>query len=408
MKKEVVITGAGIIAPKAYNKNDFWSNLKNGINCIETITKCDTSFLETKIGGQVFTNDIEIKINKRFLNKCDLFSIYSLLAIEEAIDDAKLSFKDIDKDEIGLYIGNNSGGWNACSNALHSLHSLREDVSPFLASNWFPAAPQGHSSIYFKIHGYSKTIAADMASSTIAIGNAAKLIQEGKMDLMIAGGVENLINSWGLHFYESSKTLSKRTDPAMAYLPFDYHRSGLVLAEGACFLILEEREHARNRGANIYAELKSFYTNNDGYHYFLGDPHGKEYSNLIKKILKGERPDYISLNGSAVKNEDESEINGICNAFDSNLDGISISCPKAFWGNAFGASGAMDTLVSLLSIQNSLIIKSGFVSAPDIKIKKQFVYNNNLEKNISSALVLNKGFGGINSALFLKKYKNEN
>jgi 3-oxoacyl-[acyl-carrier-protein] synthase II len=410
MKKDrkVVITGLGIIAPGANDKNEFWDNLVKGKNNVDIIKKTNVDCLRIKVGGEVSSDfDPERQFAKRFLKKCDDFSIYSLSAVKQALDDACLDIGKIDPFKIGIYIGNNYGGLKESQIGLTALYKEgREFVSPYLASNWFPAAPQGHVSIQFGIKGHSKTAVADMASSNIAIGNAYKLIVNGTVDYMIAGGTEAPLTTWGIIFYEKSGKFSfKSEDTWKIYQPFGKDRDGLVLAEGAAYLVLETMETAVERNAHIYGEIAGFGSTNDGVDYLGCDENGIQYARSIAMALDDQKiiPDYVSLNGTALEHEDNSEVNGLNVAFGKDLDDIACSCPKAFYGNTYGASGAMDAVIACLSMESSLVVKTGNVTDKSMNVNFNLVTKNNLEKELKSSLVMSKGLGGINSALLIKK-----
>ncbi|MCU0286440.1 MAG: beta-ketoacyl-[acyl-carrier-protein] synthase family protein [Acidobacteria bacterium] len=412
-ERRVVITGIGVVAPQAVNTAEFWTRLQNNTCSIEPIHKCDTRLLKVKYAGQI--NDVQIQAEQyfgsRYLKKCDDFSVYALLAVREALADAALDIQQIGPGRIGIYVGNNSGGWHAAEKGLKDLHDQGAAyISPFLASNWFPAAPQGHISIYYQMLGYSKTVSADMASSTVAIGKAYKLIKNGTCDFMVAGGTENLVNRWGLLFYQTNTILGlgEAKGPAQSYQPFGKDRSGLVLGEGAAFVILETLTSALERNASIYGEICGFGLTNDGYHYRSADPSGKQYARAVMMAMgKEKRPGYISLNGAAVQNEDYAEVNGLKRAFGTGLAEIPCSCPKAFYGHTYGAAGAMDLVTACLTMKNNIIIKTGFVEEIDPGIELPLVTKTNRECRVKSALIINKGLGGINSALYIKKNNRE-
>lgn len=408
MDRRVVITGLGAIAPRANNVNELWDNLLNGKNGISLISKCSLENLSVKVGGEIEEDlDTSSLENTRFLRKCDNFSKYAAIAASEAIDDSRMEINNVDKRKMGIFIGNNSGGWFNAEKGLKDLYSNGSGgISPYLASNWFPAAPQGVLSILFGIKGYSKTIAADMASSNVAIGQAFNCIKSGKIDFALAGGTESLINNWGLLFYNSSGILSQKADIEKAFLPYSSKRSGLVPADGAACLILETYESAIKRGATIYAEISNCAQTNDGYDYINSNCDGHEYSRCIEIVLhnKTRQPDYISLNGTGIKNEEDSEVNGLKKYFSSKINNSNISCPKAFYGNTFGAAAAMDVIIACLSMKNNIIIKMGNVEELDpVYEELDFVIGKNKTKEINSSLVLSKGLGGFNSAISLSR-----
>jgi 3-oxoacyl-(acyl-carrier-protein) synthase len=405
MKRRVVITGIGLVGPNAMNTNEFWSNLENGKSSIEKITKCDVSKLDVKYGGQIKYQFPENKFNSRFIHKCDDFSIYSLHTVAEALEDAKLNIKEVDNYRIGIYVGNSSGGWHGAELGLNDLHSKGvEAVNPYLASNWFPAAPQGHLSIYYGIKGYSKTVIGDMAGSNIAIGNAFNIIQNDKADFMIAGGSENLMVAWALIFYQTNKILSFiESDPDIVYQPFGKKRSGLILSEGAAYVILESLESARARNANIYCELVGYGLTNDGYDYLAGDPSGEQYARCIRLATKNNIPDLVFLNGAAHQREDDSEINGVNIAFKESLDKVKFACPKTFFGHSYGAASSMDVVTACLSMKYNKIIKTGNLTDLADNVNFNIITGKNINSTVNNALIMAKGLGGINSGLFLNK-----
>jgi 3-oxoacyl-(acyl-carrier-protein) synthase len=406
MEKRVVITGLGIVAPDAKDVGSFWQNLKKGHCAIRKISKCDTKALKVRSGGQIDYEFPEEEFNRRFIKKCDDFSIYSLFAVHEALKDAKLDVSSMDSGRIGVYVGNNSGGWRSAQDGLINLHSGGvEAISPYLASNWFPAAPQGHISIYYGIKGYSKTVVGDMASSNIAIGNAYKIVKNGKADVMVAGGTENLMVKWALVFYQTSGILSfSDANPEKVYQPFGRYKSGVTLAEGAAFVVLESLESAQERNAHIYAEVSGFGLTNDGCHYLAGDESGEQYGRAVTLAVNGETPDVVMLNGVAYDREDKAELNAVRKAFGSKANRIKFTCPKAFYGHSYGAAAAMDVVTACMSMKENMIIKSGNFGEMAPESGLDFVTSSNIDKAMNSSLVMSKGLGGINTALFLKKF----
>lgn len=405
MKRRVVISGVGLIGAKANNAKEFWRNIENGICCIEKIKKCDVSKLDIKYAGQVETHKLSNKFSSRFIHKCDDFSVYALHAAGEALEDARLDVGRIDRNRIGVYVGNSSGGWHAAEKGLGDLHSKGvEGVSPYLASNWFPAAPQGHLSIYYGLKGYSKTVSGDMAGSCIAIGNAYNVIQSGKADYMIAGGSENIIVTWALMFYGTNGILSFSEDlPEHIYQPFGKNRSGLILSEGAAFVLLESLESARARNAEIYCEVTGYGLTNDGYDYLSGDPGGEQYARSIQLAAKGRIPDVVFLNGAADTREDNAEVNGVNTAFGAELEKIKFTCPKAFYGHSYGSASAMDVITACYSMRHSKVIKTGNVTELADNVNFDMVTQRNQDCSVESALIMAKGLGGINSCLYLNR-----
>ncbi|MBD3241498.1 MAG: hypothetical protein GF331_12990 [Chitinivibrionales bacterium] len=402
----IVITGLGIVAPGANTVDQFWNNLTEGVNCISPISKCHVDSIPVKAAGQVDLSMKGLGIDRRLLKKCDDFSKYCLYSVGAALEDAGISTNQIEPHRIGIYVGNNYGGCGQSEEGIRTLYTEgSEFVSPYLATNWFPAAPQGHCSLHFTIKGFSKTVVADMASSTVAIANAAKVIRDGKAAYMIAGGAEAPISTWGLVFYEKSHVLSRETEVSEnTYLPFDKKRSGLVLAEGAAFVVLESYESASKRNAHIYAELTGYGITNDGVGAMDNDSSGKLHARAITSARSSSRlPDYVCLNGTAVEALDTAEARGVKTAFGGDAESVTCSAPKAFIGNSYGAAGAMDVITTIKSLQTGCIVRTGNTRDLADDIGLDVVLGENREKSIEEAMVVSHGIGGHNAALSLKK-----
>jgi len=220
---KIAITGLGIISPSGIDKRKFWSNVSHGRSAIEKITRFDASKYESHIAGHVHELDAYSNISSRLLKKIDLFSHMALVASEMALDDGGIDLEKENKDRIGIFMGNAIGGWLYAETELRDLYiEGREGVSPFMASAWFPAAPQGQVSIHYGIKGYSKTVVSDRASSLMAIGYAARNLNHNKNDFIIAGGMEAPVTPYALLCCNTSGVLSKQNDtPKTAYKPFD-------------------------------------------------------------------------------------------------------------------------------------------------------------------------------------------
>lgn len=401
MERRVVITGIGIVAPKSLGVNEFWCNLEQNKILYDEIPGNHIRNLGIKFGGQIDFQLPNEKFKNRFINKCDNFSIFALHAIQEAIEDSKLNLSSLDRERIGIYVGNSAGGWKSAEEGLYNLHkSGVKAISPYLASNWFPAAPQGHASINFGIKGHSKTVTADMASSSIAIRNAYNLIKNKRADFMLAGGTENILVPWGIMFYKNNGVINcTSTRKDLAYQPFSDERQGIVLADGSAFLVLEELSHAKARGAHIYSEIVGVGLTNDGQESTAAE----QYSRCILMSTQNKIPDVVFLNGMATKNEDDIEIEGINKSFKDNINKIKFTCPKAFYGHSYGAAAAMDVVLACCSMENNKILKSGLVSKPAKNVNFDLMYSNHSNHNINSCLIISRGLGGINSSIFLSK-----
>src|SRR3989344_3250485 len=238
--EKIAITGLGVVSPSGIDKRTFWANIKAGHSTVEKIERFDSSRYPSHIAGQVRELDAYSNVSSRLLKKIDLFSHMALVASELAIQDAKLDFTKENLKRAGIFMGNAIGGWLYAETELRDMYMEgREGVSPFMASAWFPAAPQGQVSIFYGIKGYSKTIVADRARSLMAIAYAAKNLIHGRNDFILAGGMEAPVTPYALLCCNTSGVLTKRNDtPKEAYRPFDKTRDGLAIAEGAGIVIL--------------------------------------------------------------------------------------------------------------------------------------------------------------------------
>lgn len=402
------ITGIGIASPSGIGKVQFWANVKNGRCAITKIERFDASLYPSRIAGQIHQLDAYSHISGRLVKKIDDFSHMALITAELALQDAKIDLSKENLDRVGIFLGNAIGGWLYAERELRDLYlEGREGVSPFMASAWFPAAPQGQISIYYGIKGVSKTIVADRASSLQAIGYAAKNLEKNRADFILAGGTEAPVTPYALLCCNTNGSLSKNNDsPTTAYRPFDKKRDGFVIAEGSGTLLLESKERAQRRGVPVLASIKGFSTNADGYDRIEPERSGKELARAIQMCMeeagykKGDI-DYICLDGAATKEGDESEYNALAAVFDGQVSKIPMSAPKSIFGNLLGASGVMDVAATIMGMQAGLI--PPMINCDDPEFGLDFVKDKAREGSIKRALVISRGRGGINSVLALEK-----
>jgi len=309
-------------------------------------------------------------------------------------------------------MGNAIGGWLYAETELRDLYiEGREGVSPFMASAWFPAAPQGQVSIHYGIKGYSKTIVSDRASSLMAIGYGAKNLVRDNNDFILAGGMEAPVTPYALLCCNTSGMLSKRNDiPKEAYSPYDKNRDGYAIAEGAGIVILEPQRRVTARNARVYANVIGYGTTTDGFDRIDPAPDGKQLANAIKIALDdaGLSPseiDYICLDGAATRIGDVTETKAIKQIFNSKAKSIPASAPKAIFGNMLGASGAADVITTILAMEHGIIPPTINYKDPDPECDLDYCPNKAQAKEIKNALIINRGRGGINCALVLEKPK---
>ena len=334
----------------------------------------------------------------------------ALVASELAMQDANIDIEKEDKKRTGIFMGNAIGGWLYAETELRDLYiEGREGVSPFMASAWFPAAPQGQVSIRYGIKGYSKTIVSDRASSLMAIGYGAKNLVRNNNDFILAGGMEAPITPYALLCCNTSGMLSKENnEPQKAYKPFDKNRDGYAIAEGAGIMTLEPHERVAKRKANVYANVIGFGTTTDGVDRIDPAEDGVELARAIRIALEDaelspEQIDYICLDGAGTKIGDATETRAIKQVFNSHAKKIPMSAPKSIFGNMLGATGALDVITTVLAMGNGMIPPTINYQTPDPDCDLDYCPNNAQEKEINNALIINRGRGGINAVLVLQK-----
>ena len=307
-------------------------------------------------------------------------------------------------------MGNAIGGWLYAETELRDMYlEGREGVSPFMASAWFPAAPQGQVSIHYGIKGYSKTVVADRASSLMAIAYGAKNLIHGKNDLILAGGMEAPVTPYALLCCNTSGMLTQKNhEPATAYKPFDKNRDGLAIAEGAGILVLEPQYRVKERKAHVYANIVGYGTTTDGVDRIDPAKDGKELANAMKIALKdadlsASQIDYICLDGAATQLSDVTETLAIKHVFNGYSKKIPCSAPKSVFGNMLGACGALDVITTVLAMEHSMVPPTINLTHPDPECDLDYCPNKAQVKEIKNALIINRGRGGINTALILQK-----
>lgn len=407
--EKIAITGIGVVSPSGIGKKQFWANIKNGRSFIKKITRFDASLYPSHIAGQIDDLEKYSHISERLLKKIDAFSHMALVASETALQDAGIDIKNEDPSLVGIFLGNAIGGWLYAETELRDLYlEGREGVSPYMASAWFPAAPQGQVSIYYGIKGFSKTVVSDRASSAMALGYARKVLEKNKLNMILAGGMEAPVTPYALLCCNTYGTLSKNNnDPAGAYRPFDKARCGFVIGEGAGIVVMESVSRAKKRGANILGVISGYGTSCDAVDRINCASDGIQLARAINMALADAKINpqdigYISLDGLAVDLWDDSEIKALKLVFGDNLKNIPLSCPKSMFGNLLGASGALDMIIALLTMEHGLV-------PPILNLEKPVLNNLNYvakeskEYKVNKSLIISRGRGGINSILVVAK-----
>lgn len=406
MKESVAITGLGVVAPCGMKKETFWANLKQARSFVDEITRFDAKLYPSRIAGQVHELDCYTHLSSRLIKKIDVFSHMALVASEQALNDAGIDHTQVDKTRVGVFMGNALGGWLFAETELRDMYlEGREGISPYMASAWFPAAPQGQVTIYYGFKGYSKTIVADKSSSALALWYGAKVVAEGKNDYVLAGGMEAPITPYALLSASSCGQLSQNNlNPQKAYRPYDLNRDGFVLGEGAGIVTLEKEVHARKRKASIYGYLRGVGVSSDGYHYARYGLNTETFEYAITESLrdagwKKEDVDYICLDGDATVIGDRNETQALKHVFGSKIAEISLSAPKSMYGNLLGAQTALDLISTLLSMQHQTVLPTINYEMSDPYCDLDYTSHTARPKKIEKALILARGRGGINVVL---------
>jgi len=409
--EKIAITGLGIISPSGIEKRVFWSNIKAGRSAVEKIERFDASLYPSRIAGHVKELEGYSNVSSRLLKKIDLFSHMALVASQLALEDAKINLAQENLKRVGIFMGNAIGGWLYAETELRDMYlEGREGVSPFMASAWFPAAPQGQVSIHYGIKGFSKTIVADRASSLMAIGYAARTIIRGKCDFILAGGMEAPVTPYALLCCNTSGMMTGNNDhPHSAYRPFDKNRDGLAIAEGAGVLTLEPQARvAQREGAHVYAHIIGYGTTTDAVNRIEPCRDAIQLGRAIQIALDdaGLQPkdiDYICADGAASQIGDATETKAIKNVFGLYAKTVTVSAPKSIYGNMLGASGVLDVITTVLAMEHNIVPPTINYETPDPECDLNYCVNKAQEKNIKNAMIINRGRGGINCVLILQK-----
>lgn len=412
MKKRVVITGLGCVTPIGIGKENFWSNIKNGVCGIDKITRFDSSTFQTQIAGEVKDFNPEDYINKKELKRMDRFTHFAIASAKMAVEDAKLDIDTIDKEKMGVIIGSGIGGVETIEEQHKALLDKgNKRVSPFFVPMMIGNMAAGQVSIMLGAKGPNTNVSTACASGSHSIGDAFKIIQRGDATIMVAGGSEAGVTPLSFAGFCNMKAMSTRNDdPKTASRPFDKDRDGFVMGEGAGILILEELEHAINRGANIYAEVVGYGATADAYHMTTPAENGEGAARSIKMAIEdGNIPlnevDYINAHGTSTPYNDRLETMAIKSVFKDHAYDLCVSSTKSMTGHLLGAAGAVEAVVCAMSIVEDYVPPTINVQNIDEELDLDYVLNNGKERTVRYALSNSLGFGGHNATLAFKKYQ---
>lgn len=411
--KRVVVTGLGTLTPVGNNVSQFWDSLLRGVSGAGRITHFDASSLKCQIAAEVKGYDAGNHFDRKEVRVLDLFTQYGLVVVDEAIKDAGLDVEKVDHDRVGVVYGTGMGG---CKTFQDELFSYVEGhytprFSPFFITKTIGDICAGQISIKYGFRGPNYCTTAACASSAVSIADALMLIQLGKADIMVTGGSEAAIIPSGIGGFSSMRALSLRNDdPATASRPFDKDRDGFVLGEGAGALILEELEHAKARGAKIYAELTGSGLSADAYHIAASHPEGAGAMLAMRQAvaesgMQLQDVDHINTHGTSTPIGDISEPRAVVSLFGEHAEHITLNSTKSMTGHLLGAAGAVEAIATVLSVKNNVVPPTinHFTDDPDIA-PLDFSFNKPTKRRVDFALSNAFGFGGHNVCLAFRKY----
>ena len=407
----VVITGIGIISPLGLDTASMWEALINGKSGADNITLFDASNHATKFAAEVKGFDPNNYIDRKDARRMDRFTQFAVAASKEAIQHSKLKIDESNRDNIGVLVGSGIGGLITLSEQLKNLLEKGPDkVSPFLVPMMIPDMASAQISITSGARGVNFCTTSACASGSDAIGNAYEIIKRGDALAMIAGGSETAIIPIGVAGFNSARALSTRNDnPKQASRPFDAQRDGFVLGEGSAIIILESLDFAKQRRANIMAEITGYGASSDAYHITAPPEDGNGAIRAMKMALRkaGITPadiDYINAHGTSTPLNDKMETKAIKSVFGDYAYKIPVSSTKSMTGHLVGAAGAIEAAICVLTIQNGIIPPTINYTTPDPECDLDYVPNVARHTNVKTAMSNAFGFGGHNSVLVIRKY----
>ncbi|MBR3513159.1 MAG: beta-ketoacyl-ACP synthase II [Bacteroidaceae bacterium] len=417
--KRVVVTGLGAVTPVGNSAEETWQNLVKGVSGAAPITHFDSSAFKTQFACEVKNFKPEdFGIDRKESRKMDLYCQYALAAARQAVTDSALDIEAVNKDRVGVVYGVGIGGMHTFEEEAGAWARTGEQTgpkfSPFFIPKMIADIAAGHISIMYGFHGPNYVTTSACASSTHALADAFNLIRLGKADVMVSGGAEAAIFPCGVGGFTAMKALSTRNDsPATASRPFSASRDGFVMAEGAGCLILEELEHAKARGAKIYAEMVGEGMSADAHHITASHPEGLGAKLVMQNALedagmKPEEIDYINVHGTSTHVGDISEAKAIKDVFGEHAYELNISSTKSMTGHLLGAAGAVEALVSVLAVKNDIVPPTINHEEGDedeeIDYRLNFTFNKAQQRTVRAALSNTFGFGGHNACVIFKKY----
>lgn len=419
--RRIVVTGLGTVCPIGGNVSEFWQNAMAGVSGAARITRYDTEAIRNKVtfACEIKNFDISQYMDRKEARKLDRYGHYAMASAVQAVNDSGLDFTREDPYRMGVIMGYGMGGIESFEEGIDLIHDQKKDglelkVNPFFIPKIIGSIATGLISIRYGLKGPNYSTSSACASSTHAIIDAINMIRLGKADVILTGGAEAAVTDSGICGFSVMRALSTRNDsPETASRPMSASRDGFVLGEGGTTLVLEELEHAKARGAKIYAEVAGWGATADAFHMTAPEPEGRGAQRVMLDALAdaGMEPgdiDYINMHGTSTPLGDIAECKAIVSVFEGHLDTLSLSSTKSMTGHLLGGAGALEAMASVLAVYNDAIPPTinheEGDDDPQIDSRLDFTFNHARKRTVRAALSNTFGFGGHNSCIIVKKY----
>ncbi|QDU54659.1 beta-ketoacyl-ACP synthase II [Aeoliella mucimassa] len=406
MKRRVVVTGMGAVTSLSQKVDDLWQRVLAGESGIHELKAFDTTKHKVKFGGDIYDWNPTDYIERRDLKKIDRFAQFAIVCAVDAVNDSGLDFSKEDLFRCGAIVGTGIGGLTEIEEQMGRLILKGPDkVSAFTIPKLMANAASGHVSIRYGLRGLNYAVVTACASATNAMGEAFHAIRSGVVDVMISGGTEAACTPMGLAGFANMRALSERNDdPTAASRPFDVDRDGFVMAEGAGLIVLEEYEHAKARGAEIYAEILGYGASADGGHITQPDPEGTGAGRAMQSALEDaelapEKVDYINAHGTSTPLGDKAESTAIKRVYGDHAYKLSVSSTKSQLGHLLGASGGVEMVLSLMALKHNVVPPTINLQNPDPECDLDYTPNEPKEKPLNVVVSNSFGFGGHNASM---------
>jgi len=412
MERRVVLTGLGALTPIGNNTKEFWEGIKNGKCGIDKITYFDLTEHKVSLAAELKEFDAEIYLDKKSAKRLDKFSQYAMVAAKEAWEDSGLDKEVEDMERVGVIVGSGIGGIETIETEKEKCMKKGPDrVAPMYIPMGISNMATGNVAIQIGARGESYAMVTACASATHCIGEAYRTIKHGYQDIMVAGGTEASITPLSVAGFANIKALSRSEDKSRASMPFDKERNGFIMGEGAGIVVIEELEHAKARGAKIYAELVGYGVTSDAYHITSPAPGGEGGARAMKNAMKEanvnpEEITYINAHGTSTPLNDKCETQAIKAAFGEVSKKVMVSSTKGHTGHLLGAAGGIELIACAKAIEESFVPATINYKVADEECDLDIVPNEGRKSEVTYAMSNSLGFGGHNSTLLLKKYKN--